>query len=63
VQLAGLLCQYGYKDKGHPINHDKRVDVEAKINGKTAVFEYEIGKSNSIDHLVKKRELLLEIMV
>ena len=58
VQLAGLLCQYGYEDIR--INHDKGVDVEAKINGKTIVFEYEIGISNSIDQLVKKKESALE---
>jgi hypothetical protein len=58
VQLAGLLCQYGYEDIR--INHDGEVDIEAKINGKTVAFEYEIAKSNSIDQLVKKKEAALE---
>jgi len=54
VQLAGLLYQYGFE--GIHINHDKEVDIEAKINGKTVAFEYEIDRSNSIDQLVKKKE-------
>lgn len=57
VQLAGLLCQCGYEDIR--INHDEGVDIEAKINGKTVAFEYEIGKSNSINQLVKKKESAL----
>lgn len=58
VQLAGLLCQYGYEDIR--INHDVGVDIEAKINDKTVAFEYETGKSNSIDQLVKKKGAALE---
>jgi AAA-like domain len=58
VQLAGVLCQYGYEDIR--INYDEGADIEAKINGKNIAFEYEIGKSNSVDHLVKKKEQALE---
>ncbi len=57
VQLAGLLCQYGYEDIR--VNHGEGVDIEAKINGKTVAFEYETGRSNPVDQLVKKKEVAL----
>ncbi|MGB9928818.1 MAG: ATP-binding protein [Methanosarcina sp.] len=57
VQLAGLLCQYGYEDIR--INHEEGVDVEAKIDGKTIAFEYEINEENSVSQLVKKKEISL----
>jgi hypothetical protein len=58
IQLAGLLCQYGYENIR--IGYGEGVDIEAKINGKTVAFEYEIAKSSSVDQLVKKKEVALE---
>jgi hypothetical protein len=53
VQLAALLSLYGFEDI--KVNHSQNVDIEAKFQGKTYAFEYEIKGSHTTEQLVRKK--------
>ena len=53
VQLAALLSLYGFEDIR--INHSQNVDLEAKFQGKTYAFEYEIKGSHTTEQLIRKK--------